>query len=91
MLDISIFITMKHVLVQFDYYCNGTFSIFWLLHLTRFDGKMPKFFFLLSVSREKLKPHVGFSRVENGASLFLCSFSVPSILVSMEFSVFDLI
>lgn len=44
--------------------------VFWgakFLHLTRSEGGMPNFFFLLSVSRLKKKPHVGFPTVLNGA------------------------
>ena len=46
-----------------------SFSSLLLLHLTRLEGIIPKFFFLLSVSREKLNPHVGFPSVEKGATL----------------------
>jgi len=40
------------------------------LHLTRFVGGIPKFFFLLSVRRLKKHPHVGLPTVEKGAIEF---------------------
>ena len=46
-----------------------SFSSLLLLHLTRLEGIIPKFFFRLSVSREKLKPQVGLPSVEKGATL----------------------
>lgn len=44
--------------------------VFWgakFLHLTRSEGGIPNFFFLLSVSRLKKKPHVGLPTVLKGA------------------------